>query len=81
MSKHQVVLHWFESMNRNMRSFESIPSTGPQMFAAKETDPLSIVEGTVVRMEYDAWQDIGGPTTVRVTVEPTGERGPEALVP
>lgn len=72
LTKHRVVLRWYESMNRG---FEYHPGerrtpTGPQVFVAEEAPQGAMFVGTVVRLEYDAWQDMGGPAEITVTVEP-----------
>jgi hypothetical protein len=69
-----VTLRWFESVNGGdrfaLRGFAPV-HTGPQMFVATETppDPARSIPGTVVRLDYDVWQDMGGPAEITVTVK------------
>ena len=69
--KHATVLHWFESLNRNpwLRG----EHMGPQTFVSEEPVPDTETPGVVIRVPYETWQDMGGPLTITVTVEP-GDR-------
>ena len=73
--KHATVLHWFEDAQQRdfmARDPRRVP-TGPQLFTSEAVAPDTSAYGSVVRLEYETWQDMGGPLTITVTVEP-GDR-------
>ena len=76
LTEHAVVLRWYESMNQGADFFvrdRRALNTGPQMFVTEENaegDYAAFSSGTVLRMEYETWQDMGGPTEITVTVRP-----------
>lgn len=77
--KHSVVLHWFESLNNYPERYPPLARIGePQIFTTEETPPYSPPPGTGLRLDYDAWQEMGGPTVITVTVEPGDRLNDEA---
>jgi hypothetical protein len=66
----KTTLHWNEDLQREpYPSRSDYTPQGPQMFTEQlERDRLSTIRGTVVRLEYDVWQALGGPTTIEVEV-------------
>lgn len=70
LTKHQTVLHWYESMNRDWSRPDDHTPTGPQFFATEEVPLHAASVATVIKLDYDVWQDMGGAVDITVTVEP-----------
>ena len=64
-------LYWHEDAQRRWQVVDDPETlTGPQMFSAEPArGPYAASVGTVVRLEYDVWQALGGPVEIAVSIE------------